>query len=209
MNIDDFIDELKVYLRDNNLSPNSFAKKTGIGQSSISRILNGEVKKGLKKRTKEKLAKYFEIPFSLIEETPNIINDRTSFISRSSYKSFVHEIPIYDQLDFKLCKKETITVTSDIRKDAFAVLIMSETEQPSIDKGDILVVSPDLKEPCEQLEGKIIVLRENNNIIIRKSRYIESTLLLKGKSLSFFNSDSQEIMGWVTEIRKNRVIRYV
>ena len=209
MDIAQFKAQLELYLFTNKMSPFQFSKKVGIGQSSMSRIMNGEVKNNLKKSTKEKLSIYFKMPFDLIERDPSIINKDTLpayFENTTLTKKAVHSIPIYtfSELFSDQSSEATIYVTPDISSDCFALVVEDSQLAPNICNSDTVIVNP-IKaqgDDYKNLNLKHVIVRHGNNILLRKALCVDNELFLKGKNIEHYNQNDYELMGWVTEIRR-------
>ena len=130
-------------LRNANISENELARRTGIAQQIINRILSGE-NKNPKLSTLNPLANYFMISISqLIGD--ELIDDRKN---AQLYHLVGHEIPI---IDYKLLeiksinelltqKNEKILVDSSLSgATIFAVRMHGDSMDPKFPEGTILI----------------------------------------------------------------------
>ena len=207
MDVDQFKIQLELYLFTHKISPSAFSKKIGIGQSTISRILNGEIKNNFKQKTKERFSEFFKVPFNLIEANPSVINNGklpSCFETRINIGKAVHTIPVFSFSEYLPKKKiiDELLVTLDISEECFALMVEDNDFAPIICVADIIVINPCIFNDYDNLDGKNVVLKENDVLTIKKARYIEDTLLLKGKSMEIYDEKRHTLLGWITEIRR-------
>ena len=209
MDMKEFGKQLDLYLFMQKMSSQSFAKKTGIGTSTIARITKQQID-ALQQPTKDKFAKYFKIPFEEIERNPAIINEEiaSSFFKGIDFfkrKARVIKLLTYKQFIEKADITETIPVTNDIDINCFA-LIVENSDFMTISDGDIIIINPDIID-IELLNSKTVLLQtitKPHQLLIRKVIVIEDDIFLKGKKTEVYSSDEYELIGWITEIRYRR-----
>ena len=211
MDMKKFKEQLELYFFTKKMTPFAFSKASGIGQSSLSRLLNDEVKNTLKQKTKDKLSSYFDIDFDEIDEDPSIINlgsytPFSTMLSMTNMGSKVIPLMTYNQF-IKNDKSniQTLPVTNDISSECFALIVENSDIDYNISDGDIIIVDPDTQLTKSQYVGKNLVLNFEDRIILREALVGESGIFLRGKNIDYFDENKYNLLGWVTEIRiKNR-----
>lgn len=213
MDMRKFKEQLELYLFTKKMTPFAFSKASGIGQSSLSRLLNNEVKNTLKQKTKDKLSNYFNIDFDEIDKDPSIINigvykPFSNMISVPNIESRVIPLMSYKQLiNNDKSSIQTLPVTNDISLECFALIVENSDIDSSISDGDIIIVDPDTQLTKSQFFGKNLVLIFENKVILREALVGESGIFLKGKSIDYFDTNKYNLIGWITEVRiKNRTL---
>lgn len=206
----EFGKQLDLYLFMHKISVLSFSKDSGVGKSTIARIINGQIE-ALQQPTKDKFSKYFDMPFDEIESNPSIINKeaarsffkgldlfkrKTKVINLLSYSQYLNKD--YNDID-------TIPVTSDTDEKCFA-LIVENSDFITISDGDIIIVNPENID-ISQLNSKTILLKSLNEpckLLIRKVIIIDNDIFIKGQKAEPYSPNDYMLVGWVTEIRYKR-----
>jgi transcriptional regulator with XRE-family HTH domain len=156
---------LKKLMENANLSEAELARRTGIKQPIIHRLLSGE-NVNPKLQTLKPIAEYFLLTISQLIGEHEITSVWDGFTS-SKHEGW-SQVPLINGEDRKNfnCKNTKFVVTeSNVRKNAFALYITDQSMEPLFPEGCIVIVEPDI----QPSNGNYIIIRcPNNEILLRQ-----------------------------------------
>lgn len=164
--------KLSLLLFQKGMRPMDLAREIEVPQPTLHRILAGKSKKP-HKETLFKIANYFGV------ELTKLIEEESELNVSSAASNSTHEIPLFSLEDNKSLKdmvqsaQNTLIVTPDISKEAFAINLADESLLPVFNLGNTLIFDP-LKIPS----ARSYVLVE----LARTQKYIIRQLLTDGEN---------------------------
>ncbi len=159
---------LRNLLLNTKLSENELARRTGISQQIINRILSGE-NKNPKIATLSPLANYFMVSIS------QLIGDDLSTLTTSTHSQHpgFQAVPLIDWSQLSshsleealLLHNQTLLVEMKPTNSIFAITIQDDSMEPKFSKGSLLILDSDKK----PISGDFVLMkRPKNNLIFRQ-----------------------------------------
>ncbi len=213
-----FIDHVEFKLQEilqrlmdiSNVTEQELSDHTGVAQSTINRILNGQTgnPRGVSLRP---IADFFEVTVSQLIGTEPIdflkISDN-SLLEKVGLKK-VAVIPFdrisnlgkFSDTKVNYPNQEMVLVETKESDRVFATLIVDNSMQPEFDAGTIVIVNQSIKPS----DGSYVLIRIQNQLLIRELSVVGkktyAQINQKSKSLQAINSE--EILGVIIESRKS------
>lgn len=161
---------LKKFLTKERISENELAKRIGIPQQIINRIITG-INQNPKLSTIIPIANYFKVP--LQELISNSDLDNTQMINSQIKIPYIEftDIVEHDINQAILHSKKFITADLDQTKDYFATTMNDDSMEPKFSKGTILVFEKE-KTP---FNGDFCLLKDDKNHYVFRQILINST----------------------------------
>ncbi len=169
---------LKNLLNNERISENELARRTGISQQIINRILSGE-NKNPKIATLSPLAHYFMVSISqLIGEEPSATKKK-NHINQSGWQ----EIPLiewdalaqFSSKDFLLRQNKTQLIDFQPTEGMFAIKMQDSSMEPKFSDGTLLIFDLDQ----HPVNGDFILLRSPSDIVTVRQFFIKANVAYK------------------------------
>ena len=166
---------LKALLDKATISENELARRTGIAQQIINRILSGE-NQNPKIATLSPLASYFKISISqLIGEELVILEEKP--------KQYWQEISLIDWDDLKkysideimLLQKKQLFIDIENTKDIFAIKMKGSSMEPKFSEGSLLIFDSKKK----PVNGDFILMKLSDNDIVVNQFFTKNNMNYK------------------------------